>query len=136
MANTKFYSSDDINPVTSRARVTNVTVPPFSYSGSIDTGISGFYSPPQKIRLTMGYMSASTTGNASAALAFIKKSDYQDDELLGVIYLPATEVKAIWYADNAITSKIISPYETLFVASFTASRHENVTLQLYGERVS
>ena len=136
MSNTKFYNSDDINPVNSKSRVTNVTVPPFSYSGTIQTGISGFYSPPQKIRLTMGYITSSTTGTGTCTFAVIKRSDYQDDELLGTIQLGSGKTKEIFYFDNSITSKVITPYQKIFVASFVASGHENVVLQMYAERVS
>jgi hypothetical protein len=136
MADTKFYTTYNEDSVNSTQRITNVTVPPFSYSGSVQLGVSGFYSPPQKIRLTKGYLTSSTIGSGVCTFAVIKRTEYQDDELLALITMPPEKTKVIFDIDNSMASKVIAPYEKIFVASFVASGHENVVLQMYAEKVS
>jgi len=136
MAKTKFYTTYNEESVSSTQRITNVTVPPFSYSGPIEVSISGFYSPPQKIRLTKGYVTASTIGDDTCTFGVIKRAEYQDDELLALIRMPANKTKVIFNIDNSMASKVIAPYERIFVVSFLATGHENVVLQMYGEKVS
>lgn len=126
----KHIITKDGDPVNSKARTAIAnSLPVFSFSGPLETGASGYWSPPHNIRLVNGWVQAATTGTELAGFAFMAESSL-DQILLGTVQMAASSTRATFTFNNAS----ISPYQRLFIASFSNSNHENVSIQIYGER--
>ena len=126
----KHIITKDGDPVNSKARkaIAN-SLPVFSFSGPLEIGASGYWSPPHNIRLVNGWVQSKTIGTELAGLVIIAESSL-DQIILAEVQMAASAMRTTFTFANAV----ISPYNRLFIASFSASGHEDVSIQMYGER--
>lgn len=129
----KHFVTTDIRPVNSEQRkaIAN-SIPIFFFSGAIDVGTSGVWSPPHEIRLVNGWCQAKTTGTTRAGFVIMKTDSFGTQTIMAQIHLPSHLTRETFDFGEF---QSVSPYEQLFIASFAASGHEDVGIQIYGERV-
>jgi hypothetical protein len=128
----KHFVTTDIMPVDSEQRkaIAN-SIPIFFFSGSVEIGTSGVWSPPHNIRLVNGWCQAKTTGTSMAGFVVMKTDSFDTLTIMSQVQMPAN-IRRAAFSFGEFQS--ISPYEQLFIASFGASGHEDVGIQIYGER--
>ena len=127
----KHYVAQDERTFNSEQRkVIANTLPVFSFQGPIETGLSGYWSPPHDIRIVNGWMQARTTGFGTAALVILRAAGFVENDVLAVVNLSANAIRATFTMSAKIT-----PYDKLYIASFAESGHEDISVQMYGERV-
>lgn len=121
----------DGQPVNSMARSKpGVELPVFQFLGPLETGLSGFYSPPHKIKITNCVANAKTTGTSQATLLILRETGMITNDILGRMDMPAHLTRATFNIGVTITS-----HDRLYIASFSPSNHEDLTVQMFGERV-
>ena len=130
----KHLITQDGEPVSSEKRSSTAnTLPVFFFNGPLTTGLSGFWAPPHEIRLVNGWVMAKTQGSTLMGLAVLKDSgNLVFNQVMTTVQMPANRQRATFTFAQAMT---ISPYEQLYIASFSDSNHEDVSVQIYGERV-
>ena len=129
----KHFVTTNIMPVNSEARraVAN-SIPIFFFSGAVEVGTSGVWSPPHNIRLVNGWCQSKTVGSSLAGFVILKTDSFGTQTILSQIHLQPHLTRATFSFGEFHS---VSPYEQLFIASFAASGHEDVGIQIYGERV-
>lgn len=131
----KIYYSQDTSPVNSIARRrTPAVVPPFSFVGQLETGVSPQWVPPYNFYITGGYVTAASNGLSTAGFALLKVEPAFVDTpavTLASFTLSPTDSKVAF----DISEALITPYDALYVASFADSGHEGVCVQFIGEKV-
>lgn len=129
----------ETKPVSSVRRVREAAViPPYTFTGSLRIGTSPWWSPHSHYELTQAYIQAATTGTSEAGIAILKvegganyfHSDAQNHVVLGSVILPAGNQKKAFTIGGTIT-----PYDSIYLASFGASGHRDVVFQILGELV-
>lgn len=135
----KVFQTEDTTPVNSVARTAEAAViPPYTFSGSLRTGTSPLWSPHSSYFLTVGYVQAATQGTSSCGFAVMKmeggagafNDDVQNHVLLGSVVMPAGSFKKTFTLGGMLT-----PYDSIYLASFAASGHTDVVIQILGERI-
>ena len=138
MANTKYFETTDDEAVNSVARQAPAnSLPVFSLGSVLQEGFTPPWTPPHNIILTDGYVIAGIAGTTTAGFTLMKKTQPdigQDDEVLVSFTMSAAGLKTVITLDNSIIPKTVTPYDRLYIASFAASGHENVTIQFFGDR--
>lgn len=129
----------DTKPADSVRRVREAAViPPYTFVGRLRQGSSPWWSPHSTYELTRAYIQAATTGTSDAGIAIMKvegganyfNTDVQNHVVLGSVILPADLQKKSFDIGGTVT-----PYDSIYLISFGASRHQDVVLQLLGELV-
>lgn len=136
----KFINTGDANPVSSVRRVRPAAViPPYTFVGSITTGVSPWWSPHSNYELTQGYVQARTAGTAQAGFAIMKvaggsnffNTDVANHVVVGSVILQPTVLKTTFSM-----SDLVGPYDSIYIASFAASGHQDIVIQVLGELLS
>ena len=131
----KVFSTEDTIPTSSKARIAEAAaIPPYTFTGLLDVGLSPVWSPHTSYDLTVGYIQARTVGTTTAGIAVLKLEGANTafpPVVLGSVILQASQTKQIFSLEGGI----ITPYDSVYLASFGASGHEDVVVQVLGERI-
>lgn len=130
MADVKYLKTEIKQTLQSNRRNPRpAVIPPFSFVGELEVGISGFWYPTSRMELTAASFSASTPGIATASLSILIEEPATDSPLsVADFYLQASETKVIKTIDNVV----VTPYDKVYVASWVESSHQGVVVQLVG----
>lgn len=109
-------------------------IPEFSWDGVPAIGNTGFWYPTKELMFRAGYVTSATTGTADGVYSVLKREFMNPNpvELLSFT-LPADKYKNVFYFNNELDPKILSPYESIFITVWTNSGHEDVVVQLVGD---
>lgn len=134
----KIYPVNNLQPVNSRQRQRQqVYIPPFNFPSYLTVGQSGKWVPSQAFELVGGYISAKGVGLGTASILVIKDNIFETNQVAASVSLAASDKFANFTLVNVLSGNLIfTPNDYLSVASFAASNHENITIQLYGLEVN
>lgn len=130
----RFISQEVSIPVQSRRRKPRpAVIPPISFVGELEVGISGFWNPTSPMSLLQASVASSGAGTSTADLVLLKEEPGVPDPLqLCRFSLPVDGSKQIVNLGGIL----VDPYDKLFVACFSESLHTGVVIQIVGEMLS
>lgn len=135
----KVITVGDTNPVSSLKRVAEAAViPPYTFSGRLRTGTSPWWSPHSNYDLTQGYVQARTAGTSQAGFAIMKVaggSNYFNTDVANHVVVGAIVMGPSTLKKRFDLREIVGPYDSIYIASFAASGHEDVVIQILGEKL-
>jgi len=131
---TRYISNELKDSVESFLRTPrDAVIPPISFVGALGIGISGFWYPTYTYQIHRASVSASGPGESSAAIYILKNEAYVPRPIvIKQINLGADQTKAT--AD--LGDFLITPYDRVYVASFTESLHTGLVVQMVGSMLS
>jgi hypothetical protein len=108
-------------------------IPPFSFVGELEIGISGFWYPTSTFSLTKASLTASGAGVDTAVVYLLKEEPYTGRPVPIIGFeMPATTTKMVKELDDVV----VTPYDKVFVASYSDSAHTGVVVQMVGNMMS
>lgn len=124
------YISGELEPVISaRKEPKAATIPPFSFTGELEIGISGYWYPTANMELQKASISASSPGTETASLNILKQElGVADPLVIGTFTLAANQVKQV----ISLNSTFVTPYDKIFIASWADSGHNGTVIQIVG----
>lgn len=131
---TRYISNELSEPITSgRKDPRHAVIPPFSFVGELEIGISGIWYPTHTMELIRASLSCSGYGTQAAVISILKQEPGIPEPLeLGELNLSADETKRI----IALNDAMITPYDKIYLASWTDSGHTGVVVQMTGVLMS
>ena len=135
MADARYITTEISKTMTSNRRnPRSAVIPPFSFVGALEIGLSGFWYPTSTMQLTAISLSASGPGASTATLSLLMEEPATDRPVdltsaTGGMTLTSTDTKIIRNLDRPT----VTPYDKLYVVSWAASGHTGVVVQLVGE---
>lgn len=115
--------------VSSRRNPRPAVIPPFSFVGELEIGLSGFWYPTSYMELATASISASGPGTQALSITVLKEEPATGRPIvIGTFSLAATETKQVVSLNNTL----VSPYDKIYLASWTDSAHTGVVVQIVG----
>lgn len=131
---TRYIATEVENPIQSNKRDPRAAViPPFSFVGELEIGVSGYWYPTSTMELQKASISASGAGTATAVISILKQEPLVPDPWeLARISLAATQTKRIFWMKDVV----VTPYDKIFITSWVDSGHTGFVVQLTGVLMS
>jgi L-lysine 2,3-aminomutase len=109
-------------------------IPPFSFTGDLEVGVSGYWCPTSTMAITAATVTASGPGNLTTSLLVAKREPSSEDPIALITFnLGATKVKSYQSFKDPI---MLYPTDKVFIASFNDSGHTGIVLQMVGHVVT
>lgn len=133
MADARYITTEISTTMTSsRRNPRSAVIPPFSFVGDFEVGVSGLWFPTSTMQITGLSFSASGPGSATASITVLMEEPATQSPIPiypRPITLQATDTKVVRTIDRVT----VTPYDKLYVASWVDSGHTGVVIQLIGE---
>jgi hypothetical protein len=133
---TRYIEHSTVIPANSQARSLKkrAIIPPFTFTGELEIGVSGFWCPTSTMAITAATVTASGPGTATTSLLVAKREPFADTPIALITFnLGATGVKSYKSFNDPI---MLYPTDRVFVASFVDSGHTGIVLQMVGHVVT
>lgn len=133
----KIYPSDNLQPINSVARQRKqIIVPPFNLTGPNQPSVSDKWYPNTNCEVVGAFVTAKTTGMIDAGFAILKNNIFEQNLVVASVTLGPTDTKAIFTLANPLGGLTFSKYDWVTVASFSASGHNGIVVQLFAEEIN
>ena len=130
----RYIRTEVAQPVNSTMRQRKpAIIPPFSFVGELEAGFSGIWYPTDSIELLQASVTSTGNGELNAELTVFREEPLTNNPLPIVSFeLGPDSKKLVTSFDGAF----VTPYDKIFVASYTDSLHTGVVIQMTGELMS
>lgn len=131
---TRYITGELEKPVvSSRKDPRPAVIPPFTFVGELEIGISGFWYPTSVMELATASISCSGPGVEAVSITVLKEEPGTGKPIIiGTFTLGATETKQVISLNNTL----VSPYDKVYLASWTDSGHTGVVVQIVGSMLT
>jgi hypothetical protein len=133
----KIYPSDNMQAVNSVARKRKqIVVPPFNLIGPNQATVSDKWYPNTNSEVVGAFVTTKTTGIIDAGFAILKNNIFEQNVVVASVTLSPTDTKAIFTLANPLGGLTFSKYDWITTASFLASGHSGIVIQLFMEEIN
>ena len=130
----RYVSGELTTPiVSSRKDPRPANIPPFSFIGELEIGLTGFWYPTSYMELATASVSASGPGTSALSITVLKEEPGTGRPIvIGTFSMGATETKQVISLNDAL----VSPYDKVYLASWADSGHLGVVVQIVGSMMT
>ena len=127
---TRYITNEVQDPIVSNRRdLKPMVVPPFSFVGELEVGISGFWYPPSTFYLQRATVVSNGDGTDIGILNILKEEPLTGRPLvINQFNIAPTEKKKLQIFDDIL----FTPYDKVYIASWVDSGHTGVVIQMTG----
>lgn len=119
--------------VSSRKAPRPAVIPPFTFVGELEIGISAFWYPTSVMEFTDASISASGAGSEALSITVLKEEPATGKPIIiGTFNMGAAETKQV----ISLNGTLVTPYDKIYMASWVDSGHTGVTIQIVGYMIT
>lgn len=133
----KIYQAINLQPVNAvKRQPASIIIPPFEFLGRLKVSVSNKWYPNTNCKITSAFVTATGPGSTSAELVILKNNIFEQNIVIATTDLGMDDIKSLFTFTNPLAGVTFGPYDWITVASFSASGHSGIVVQMQAESIN